>query len=449
MLKIHFGYHRKLLKMLFLSILFILFPLLCAMEVQAENIYYVRAGASGANNGSDWNNAFTSLPSTLQRGAIYLVADGNYPEYNFNTAESGTSLITIRKATPAAHGTSIGWKPSYGDGQAQFGPINLTRGYIIFDGVTGGGPDSWKTGHGFKIFANYVSLLTLSGAISKITISHIEFAFPTSEVDDSLAADHIFGISSVKDFTLEYSYLHDTSRVFILSRGWTDVLIQYNYFARNRSTAGRHAEGWSDHNGTRYIIRNNIWEDIEGTGIVVMLYGSAYDWEIYGNVVTWSGNPNYGGIGNGSFTTRSAEANAYNWKIYNNTVVNGLGNNTFHYIYNGNNNAIKNNLWYNSPAFSGGAASIDYNWYIKSGSRALGSNDIINITGADPFVDIENGDFRLRAASPAGIDLTTAGKQFHLDPNMAIRGEDGVWDRGAFEFGSFINPPNNLRIISP
>ncbi|MDP2877227.1 MAG: fibronectin type III domain-containing protein, partial [Holophaga sp.] len=39
------------------------------------NVFHVRQSATGANNGSDWTNAFTELPSTLNRGAVYHVAD--------------------------------------------------------------------------------------------------------------------------------------------------------------------------------------------------------------------------------------------------------------------------------------------------------------------------------------------------------------------------------------
>ncbi|MEN6625838.1 MAG: hypothetical protein ABFD69_06375, partial [Candidatus Sumerlaeia bacterium] len=65
--------------------------------------YYVRAGAGG--NGSDWANAYGSLPSTLQRGSTYHIAAGSYGSHQFNDAESGTAMITIKKATAADHGT--------------------------------------------------------------------------------------------------------------------------------------------------------------------------------------------------------------------------------------------------------------------------------------------------------------------------------------------------------
>lgn len=44
--------------------------LLLARAAVAQT-YYVRQGAAGASDGSDWTNAFTDLPSNLVRGATY------------------------------------------------------------------------------------------------------------------------------------------------------------------------------------------------------------------------------------------------------------------------------------------------------------------------------------------------------------------------------------------
>ena len=55
----------------------LLLVLLFCTPVQAAN-HYVRAGATGSADGTDWTNAFTDLPATLTRGDTYFVADGTY-----------------------------------------------------------------------------------------------------------------------------------------------------------------------------------------------------------------------------------------------------------------------------------------------------------------------------------------------------------------------------------
>ena len=50
----------------------------------SQNIYYIRGGATGTNDGSDWTNAWTDLPASLERGATYYVAAGRYGPHLFN-----------------------------------------------------------------------------------------------------------------------------------------------------------------------------------------------------------------------------------------------------------------------------------------------------------------------------------------------------------------------------
>ena len=63
-------------------------------QVIAAN-HYIRDGGNG--NGTDWNNAWDDLPSSLTRGDTYYVADGTYGAYQFNDAASG-SLYNYQKS---------------------------------------------------------------------------------------------------------------------------------------------------------------------------------------------------------------------------------------------------------------------------------------------------------------------------------------------------------------
>ena len=81
---------------------------------------YIRAGATGNNSGSDWTNAYTTVPATLVRGDTYYLAAGNYGSYVFDDPASGSTLITLKKAIATDHGTDVGWNSTYGAGQAVF-----------------------------------------------------------------------------------------------------------------------------------------------------------------------------------------------------------------------------------------------------------------------------------------------------------------------------------------
>src|SRR5689334_15303512 len=96
--------------------------LLCALPVRsfAAN-HYVRAGAAGNGNGTDWTNACKDFSgscasSSLVRGDTYFVAAGTYGALQLKTPDSGTLVITIQRATASAHGTDTGWQASF-DGQ--------------------------------------------------------------------------------------------------------------------------------------------------------------------------------------------------------------------------------------------------------------------------------------------------------------------------------------------
>src|SRR5688572_27397587 len=82
-------------------LLFALFIAASTAMANAENVY-VRDGASGS--GADWSDALDDLPASLTRGKTYYIADGSYAAYLFDDADSGTSLITIKKATGSDHG---------------------------------------------------------------------------------------------------------------------------------------------------------------------------------------------------------------------------------------------------------------------------------------------------------------------------------------------------------
>ena len=81
-----------------MKVLVALFLALSALVADAAS-KYVREAAAGAGTGADWTDAYTALPATLTRGDTYYIADGAYAAYTFDDAISGTTLITIKKAT--------------------------------------------------------------------------------------------------------------------------------------------------------------------------------------------------------------------------------------------------------------------------------------------------------------------------------------------------------------
>src|SRR5688572_23022829 len=299
--------------------------------LSANAAKHVRAGATGAGSGNNWTDAYPSLPSSLVRGETYYIADGSYGGFNGTTLESGSTAITIKKATIADHGVSTGWSDAYGDGQAVFGSITIMTDNWVIDGAVGGGPGSWTTGHGFVINGevgvnpswNTVHAWS-SGHGDNVQILRCKIVGTAngSSGTDAVHADF------VANLRVAYCYTVNTDNCPLHTFQITDPIIEYNYF--DFFAAGEdpavHGEIWScDNQDGNYIgatVRWNVFRWCHSTG-GLMFAGT--DVTIYGNVFyreagykagkDWVGN--HGLIGGWS----NPNSQWRNIKVYNNTFV--------------------------------------------------------------------------------------------------------------------------------
>lgn len=466
--------------------LFILIALIALMSGASQAaVRFVRAGATGSNNGTDWNNAYTSIPGTLIRGDTYYVATGTYSTgTSLSTPESGTTLIAIKGATIADHGTSIGWINSYsvcsGEGgtQAQFpSEWRISTGYWTIDGSCGGGSANGgtTTGYGFRTRQSSAGNGGIGFEFQKtvrgITISHYEIdgIDCCSMSATSGGKDGVLCVGGCNvDGTFERLYVHDVGRTVFLMGG--NVTLQNSYLARNRSTAAQHAEGWSYHGGTA-IIRWNIFEDIRGTGQFVELYGTGTNHEVYGNVFrvvqglcsgcTDSAFPVVDNTGQGTIN---------GLKFYNNTIYGLQGNPGVGNINGSTGYQVKNNLWLNNNYGASIWGTLDSNhvwgtyWYgglvgpnstwrcLRSdGSdptgNCAGNNTLIAPSASATFVAAPR-DLRPTGNSVSGLSMTgiNLGAPYNVDMNGNVRTN---WTRGAYEYVStaMLPAPQNLKTV--
>ncbi len=425
------------------SLIAVLFSLSVLSSSSFAAIHYVRSGAGGTGSGKDWTNAYTKLPATLVRGDTYYVADGNYSSYNFDDGLSGTTYITVKKATAADHGTDTGWDNSYGDGTAHFGPLTFTAGYVVFDGQKGTGKSS---DYGFKVAysgtANGIVLVRLKQYVSHVKIHHTEMQHAGAYGDNWHDIIHVKEGGN-SHLHISHSYLHDVGRMVFWIGDLSDSIFENLYIARNDSTSAEHAEGLGAKGCDRIIFRNSVWEDIEGTGIMVL--GWCEDWEIYGN--TFFHTPGFSGaIGNGTIATWQEIYNK-NVKVHNNTFV-GIKGTIAGLNFPGTSstgNEAYNNLWHGCQRVGTAGFTHDYNYFSDNVWATSEPNG--QYASGSPFVDVSRYDFRLQEATKAGKTLAD---MYGTDMTGNTRGGDGVWDRGAMEFGSTSitrpEPPQNLHV---
>jgi len=456
----------------------------------AANICVSPSG-SGSGSGADWNNTASWSSLTFVRGNTYYLMDGAYAAKEFDTPPSGSTYIYIRKAIntadctrdcTSAHGTDTGWQTSYGDDVATFSQSNgmsgnekaywrFTTGYWDVSGQKGGGYGRWKTGHGFKIVAQdgVVSGVTGGGKgilirdnagtnlVSYFNISHVEIeGIWDGDIPNGTTNNYGVYIYFFNHYiNLSYLYIHDMGAPSILWNHIYNVLLEQSYVANNQSTQPlEHGTCIALQEGYDVTIRNNIFYQSRGTTRSLDIKKNQ-TWEtnnvyFYGNIVDLGGAGG-GAIGDDQPRLESPDDNLW---VFNNTFLRheyGFYGG-FSFYSGGTPQYGYNNIFYEIP---GRMDPTDpnyppqhiiehrgYNWYYHVGlysgvyqDQIAASNETNGVVGTgNPFTNIDAGDYSLSGAI-SGYDMTGlwAGVD-KLDMAGHVRGQDGVWDRGALEY---------------
>lgn len=417
---------------------------------------YVRAGASGSGSGDDWTNAYTALPGTLSRSnALYYIADGSYAAYVFNTAESSTAQIEVRKATVADHGTETGWDNTYGDGTALFTtagtPFTFSTGYWLINGVSGSGTGTY----GIRAFSTASrgavnALMVFTGTIgvtvlNNINVRYVDFDWNNGTGTDADAVTRVFdnAIITSRNQTFSHCRMHHSSG-FVL--GWfygsaEDIVVENCYIDNNGGGGGvgAHWETFWNTQVTRLTYRNNLIHDTLGqqgqTGWLMV--GDCTDVYVYGNIFYNTDAGAFTGNNGTVATWSNDEFQNTNVYIYNNTFVklpvdvSVPSINFFHTSVSDTNVVCKNNLFYNSDFNFVGLDTSTHNAF-GGGQGTSGTSQQTGLTTAI-FVDYDGNDFSLASNTTAGEDL---GSPFNVDMFGNVR---ATWTRGAIEFGGI--PP--------
>jgi hypothetical protein len=436
---------------------YLLFYLVLSTSAYAAN-HYIRAGATGANNGNNWTDAWTSLPATLTRGDIYYFADGTYGGYTFDDADSGSTYIYLKKATQSAHGTDTGWDSSYGDGTATFTESLVFRSnYIDIDGIFGGGPNNWEGPFGFA------SVTTLPGDSAKnfywdtsgkgnyVNLKHIHARKNPPVPSESLGGEYwrqaiVESEQGTNNLYVGYCWFHYSVRGMIKFSGAVNWTIEYNKLGENFGNSDNHSEIISETQGENVTVRYNWFYDWHSTGAI---YGITVtqryliSMDIYGNIFDGSNtNNSYWVLGLGDWHDPIVTTNC---KIYNNTFIDLRDGAYIGVMYKGSGNEMKNNIFWNpggqqryvdmnydpDPVY----VIHDYNWY--SGSNTYGESHGISGGSSDPFVNSGSKNYHL-SSGIGGISLSSP---YNRDMYGNVRGADGTYDRGALEY-------NNSGIVS-
>jgi hypothetical protein len=423
---------------------------------------YIWNGATGTGDGSSWTNAYTDMPATgacapgghtWARGIIYWIAgsDTAYSGACFRN-QTGTGVITLKKAEPANHGTETGWDAAFGTKQAVIaGSVGTYISNITLDGSYRTTPES---GHGIKIVnAGTFGVWTPNNkVVTGVSVQYVEITHSTTT--GTGAAIKLWGDGGNN---VSFSYMHDLAGLCVhtardgtynATSGMENMVFKNNVCGRIGLNAGTgHYELMKDDGqGDNAVIKNNLFYDWYSTGGIVLGNGNS-GWKIYNNVFT---QRTAGlGCGNGVITGLTAGGGYTNNLVYNNTFANIASScgNIFAAFgdFTGGGNEVKNNLFYNVAELSAiGSTGVTKgtNWFSGCASYTPSGTEIAG-TG-DPFVSSSTGNYNLSSGAStvinAGEDLGTS---YNLDIVEAFR-PVGAWDIGAYEYvagGADETPP--------
>lgn len=407
--------------------------MLATVPLQAAT-YCVGPAATGSGSGADWNN-LKAWSSAIARGDTWYIANGAYTARTFNTAASGTTTISILKATVAAHGPATGWSDGYAAQAVITGTMVFSTPYWLFSGVSRN-ENNWFDGSAYGIQiaepAGVYDRLVYWRA-SNSTMSYVYLAanqLPNSTPTVGHYQIDWTGGSLVTAGNVSHCYVHGGNNHYFM-RNCSACIVEYCASSDAVSTANNHGEninwygafGPSDGCIARYNKFYNNFLGGGGGGTAVIAIVTSANCEIYGNVfynnrcsdglVGWSGTRSGYGVINLKFHDNTVAGHASSSADGINLETSSTGC------------IAENNIWYlNQAGFQ--TCSHDYNAYFSTLSTP--SEAHVQVKSGSPFVNYSGLDFMLATNTTAGINL---GSPYNVD---LLGNTRTTWSRGAYEF---------------
>lgn len=452
----------------------ILLVVIMAAFTASATDHFVRTSSAGSANGTSWANAWSmsgiSWGSVAAGDTIY-VAGGTYStSLSFGASGSAGNQITVKRASAsiAACTGSSGWSSAFDALVVIPGTINC-NGYscITLDGSVnkgiqipfgGSSPNGGNSGYGIcfsavgagaapnqsQIFTNLWLKGPGWGNVSNVK-GMLTGGTKCLQLNKVISHCTFDGVIQPLDAELWYNAVVDHC-TFLDTGG-------------NTSSSYQHAD-WCYHwSGTNTVFQHNYATNLTSQGFTFYYASDGNTWFI-GNVLDVGNRPLAGGE-QGQWTGSGGGYSGYwgNLFLVNNVFIGGGGFRFDDNVAQGGSGP--NHLYKWNNIFLGGTdtdrekgsppLTQDYNIYTSGGNQDGGAHSFTS-TGSALFVD-PSSNWRLKSGSPAmnaalAIGTTNANSNpniatpVNVDPDGNVRGADGVWDIGAYEYvGAGGNPP--------
>jgi hypothetical protein len=435
-----------------LSISLILLFLMTS-PVWAANYFVAKGVCSSSCDGSNWTRAWPELGqinwNIILPGDTIWVAGGTYSQ-PIKVAASGTSgnriyIKRIRSTDPVCtspcNATYDAQVILPNEGIQWTSGTDQLGSYVTIDG---------RIPYGIKSFGSNADSgagVYIDTGNTGVVVQYVEMVGPgTTEGAQFLAAGDgcAFyvrpgsGRGTLTDITVRYCKLRGAVNLVKMSIDGT-ALFEYNLFRDNLPSNSNvyHNNVISAVGATVVTFRYNTVTSWDGEGI--MLWSGAQTWKVYGNV--W--HDAYGYAVNYGRVVEAQEV-PHTLYFYNNTLANAWRGVR---VSNGGSytasSQCRNNIYWNVS--TDGVGDDDYEY---SNNEVSGAHSIANLS--NPFVS--SSDFHIistiGATYPRNKGVALAA-EYNTDMDGVVRGADGTWDIGAYEYESrVLSPPRNIRITS-
>ena len=392
---------------------------------------HVYASASGTGSGDTWTDAYTTFAAAetgCARGDTIYVAEGTYAGNVWDKAVSGTSVITIQRATTSSHGSATGWADLIGDGLILItNGMDFTTSYWKLLGTQGSysrTSNATNSPYGFVIdvvSSEDIATGIYSGA-SECEISGCEMIGVSGNTNWTyVSAQYGTYFDASTNCTFRSNLLHgfDTMVYFGTPGGGTyrstGIVVEDNTFHTALALAPAHCNIVYCTGTTNFIYRRNYAFNYSDEAFFVTGFQiSPVNVQAHNNIFSALGG--VGSLGSPRAIELRQDYAYTNIYIHNNTAIslgNGFSDRTGETGGTCSGCTATNNLSYASGN----------SW----GSVAQGNN---TDDSTDRFVNRTGFNFALSSAL-AGSAMAS---QFNTDIDGVTHGIDGTTDRGAIEF---------------
>jgi hypothetical protein len=435
--------------------------------------FYVRKGATGSNNGSNWTNAWKEMDqinfSAVACGdTIWLGGGLTYSaQLTINKTCSAASPLTIQSllASDTVPTRASGYTTSL------LNPVVLLNGGVVLAAgsyvtLSGRQGTPWGNNFGISVQCNNTAGLTgcnafggaTAGSISNMRVTYVEMYGPPCVLSENCGGGGASGFNvapsnnTVNAITIDHTWIHQWGEA-IRTSNWKNCIIQYTDIDTTHNDGMQHEDVIYNYAQTNFTIRySRIWNS-PNDGIFFD-FGGTNGFYFYGNVFYHSGGE--------YIVFKSGYTNAANIYIYNN-VFESDGNGDYAYGWldfggaSSGSGAVKDNVFENvvsNGGETGAPPNADYNAYSVGAYKDSGAHSFTYTPGGrflnEP--DASNPVFADFQLTPAGATAFSNGfplpAPYNYDRDDILRGTNGIWYIGAYQYLGTVStpaPPTNLN----